>query len=227
MKYAFKNDLSIKQAAVELKVMTETLAEELLDPLMLTDVSKSAAITQRMEQLHKKVIKSKIASIELTTRQKIFEVIAAVVLADSVIAKEEQLIVYVASEALQLEITKDEVSEILSHGSTQLEGLETLNPKDRDLIYLCATWVASADGSVAEAEEKLLDEVRDLLKLDAAKANKLRDKVRTIREERSEFVPKSEELPWWDEFERILLKAADIDEIDTTLIKEIEKAIIS
>ncbi|MEG4501779.1 lyase family protein [Microcoleus sp. F10-C6] len=211
VKYAYKNNLSIKQAVIELKVMTEALAEELLDPLMLTDASRSAAITQRMEKVQKEAIKSKIASIQPLTRQKIFEVIGSVVLADSVIAKEEELIVHVASDALQLQLSKDEISNILSRGSVELEGLDTINPKDRDLLYLCASWVASADGSVAGSEEKLLDNLRTLLNMEQAKAEQLRNQVKTIREERSEFIPKSEELPWWDEFERILVKAIEVE----------------
>jgi aspartate ammonia-lyase len=210
-KYAYKNSKSVKQSVIDLKVMPEALADELLDPLMLTDASRSAAIAQRMEKAHKEAIKSKIASIDLTTRQKIFEVIGAIVLADSVIAKEEELIVHVASDALQIEVTKDEISKILNRGSVELEDLDTINPHDRDLIYLCAAWVASADGSLAQAEEKLLDKLRTLLKMDEAKAKELSNKVTTIREERSEYIPKSEELPWWDEFERILVKAIEVD----------------
>ncbi len=68
VKYAI-NNVSIKQAVIELKVMTEALAEELLDPLMLTDATRSAAITQRMEKAQKEAIKSKIASIGSTRRR--------------------------------------------------------------------------------------------------------------------------------------------------------------
>ncbi len=209
VKYAYKNNLSIKQAVIELNVMTEALAAELLDPLMLTDSSRSAAIIQRMEQAQKEAIKAKIASVDPLTRRKIFEVIGAVVLADSVIAKEEELIINIASDALQINLSKDEISHILSQGAVELEGLDTINPQDRQLVYLCACWVASADGSIAESEDQLLDKLRTLLQMDQAKADDLRNKVKTIREERSEFIPKSEELPWWDEFKRILVKAIE------------------
>lgn len=211
VKYAYKNNLSIKQAVVDLKVMTEAIASELLDPLMLTDVNRSAAIANQMEKAQQAQIKSRIASIDVSTRQKIFEVMAAVVLADSILAKEEELIMHVASDALQLQISKDEVSRILHRGSIAIEGLDTLRVQDRNIIYLCAAWVASVDGSIAEAEEKLLDEIRILLKFNESQAEELQNRVKTIRDEKSEFIPKSEELPWWDEFDRILLKAIEVE----------------
>lgn len=209
-KYAYQNNLSIKQAAVELNMMSQSVADELLDPLMLTDVSRSASIMHKMLAHRKELVKSVIAAINPDTRQKIFDVIAALILANTVLIKEEELICHIALNALQLQLSQDKINEILYRGYVEAEGLSTLTARDKYLIYLCAVWVAHVDDSITAVEERLLDEIRSSLELDESKAQQLGEKVKVTREERTKFIPRCEELPWWDEFENVLLKALDI-----------------
>ncbi len=209
-KHAFSTGKTIKESVIELNIMSEDLANELLDPLKLTVPTQSCEIPQRVAAAYKEATKAKIACIDLNTRQKIFEVITAVVLADSVIAKEEELIVYIASEALQLTISKDEIAQMLKTPVQPLSDLGKLNPADSKLIYSCAIWVALSDGSFDESEHQLIDKLQVAIGLEEKQAHDIYNKIVAIQKENSLYVPKSEELPWWDQFEQILVNALEL-----------------
>ncbi|MEO1655889.1 MAG: lyase family protein, partial [Bacteroidota bacterium] len=101
-KYAHRRNLSIKQAAVSLKILPPELAEELLDPYMLTDVDKSVEIINRMAARQKEEIQKVIQNISQQTRENIFEVMYRMTLADQKLSKEEEIVMRIIAEALHL-----------------------------------------------------------------------------------------------------------------------------
>lgn len=56
-KYAYENNVSIKEAVLAMNLMDEKVADEMLDPLMLTDVSKSSSLLTKIT-LTKEIKKS-------------------------------------------------------------------------------------------------------------------------------------------------------------------------
>lgn len=208
-KYAYENDVSIKQAVVSLNMMPESLADELLDPLMLTDVTRSVGIIARLIEQQQAKTKALVSSIDLVTRKKILDVMISMAWADGKLAQEEELVMQVVADALQLNMNPEEVTKKLHAGSVPLEDADQMSPRYRELLYLCAAWLAFADEEEAAQEKQLLEEVGVTLKIDESKAHELRDRIIKLRQEKAEFVPKSEELPWWEEFERLLSMAVE------------------
>lgn len=203
-KYAYQNDVSIKQAVVRLNIMPESLADELLDPLMLTDVTRSVGIIERLIEQRQAKTKALVTSIDLATRHKILDVMIAMAWADGRLAQEEELVMQVVADALQLNMNSEEVTKKLTAGSVSLEGVEKMSQQDCELLYLCAAWLAFADNEEASEEKQMLEEVGVTLKIDESKAQELRDRLIKLRQEKAEFVPQSEKFPWWEEFERLL-----------------------
>jgi aspartate ammonia-lyase len=207
-KYAYQNDLSIKQAAVELKVLSQEMADELLDTQMLTDVKRSVDITNRMAQKQKQKTTDLIGSISPETREIIFEVMMQMIWADNILSKEEEIVMKVMAEALQLDKKLVlEITEAENFLTQPIEGLEDLSEDDAELVYLCGAWLAEIDDEIAQEELVLLDNIRKQLNIQTSKAEKLKKKVKEIRQKKTELIPQWEASPWWEEFERLLVDA--------------------
>ncbi|MDX2306517.1 MAG: aspartate ammonia-lyase [Microscillaceae bacterium] len=208
-KYAHQHNLSIKQAAIDLDILTPELAEELLDPHMLTDASRSVEIINRMAEKQKEKVDKVIQTIPLDTRENIFEVMLKMTLADQKLSQEEEIVMKIIAEALQL---GDKVAEISLNSGEQvyLNDLALMNERDRELTYICAAWVSEIDDDIAGEEIALLEEIRTQLNIDKRRAGFLKKKVHQIHKDDSSLVPQWEESPWWEEFERLLVKAISL-----------------
>ncbi|WP_081413663.1 aspartate ammonia-lyase [Eisenibacter elegans] len=210
-KYAYENDLSIKQAAIDLGVLSPELAEELLDPVMLTDVSRSMEITNRLATLQKQKTKDSIGAIALHTRQQIFEVMLRMAWADGTLAQEELLVMEIAAEALQLQLSHEALAQALAKGIQPLTQLHTLqHTEDAAKVYLFAAWLAHVDDELAESEVALLHEIRAILQLDQAKAEALEQLAHEIKYEEAALIPQWENSPWWEQFEQLLVRVAQM-----------------
>lgn len=224
VKYAYQNNTTLKQAVIELGIMPEKLADEILDPSALSDVEQSTKIAHRLLEEQKTKIDSLVANLSLLTRQKVFDALINVAWVDGSLAKEESLIMEVVANALQLGMTADDVSRELQRGSRNLEGLNTLSTRDQELIYLCASWLSQADQEVAPKEFELLKQLQTSLGISDSRGKVLSQKVEKIRTEKAEFVPQWEDLPWWEEFKTLLSRALDlanIGELDVFTRQEI------
>jgi len=210
VKYAYKNNTSLKQAVIELGIMPEKLAEEILDPIALSDVKRSTQIAHRLLEEQKIKIDSLVANVSLLTRQKVFDALINMAWVDGSLAKEESLVMEVVANALQLGMTGDEVASDLERGPRELEGLDALSSRDRELIYLCVSWLSEADNEVAAKEVELLKELQASLGISDTRTEVLEQRVKKIRTEKAEFVPQWEDLPWWEEFKTILAQALDL-----------------
>lgn len=206
-KHAHKNRLSIKEAAISLNILSEELAEELLDPMMLTDASRSVEIINKMAEKQKAKTQEIIREISPTTRQNIFEVMVKMTWADNVITKEEAMVMEVTAEALQLDLELAEITESITQNEIELENLHAMSEADRELTYTCAAWLAEVDEDIAQEELQLLEEIREELGISEERAETLQQNVQEIRQQKADLVPQWEQFPWWEEFERLLIQA--------------------
>ncbi|WP_414577844.1 lyase family protein [Anabaena sp. CCY 9402-a] len=210
VKYAYQNNTTLKQAVVELGIMPEKLADEILDPSALSNVERSTKVAHQLLQEQKTKIDSLVANLSLSTRQKVFDALINMAWVDGSLAKEESLVMEVVANALQLGLTADEVSRELQRSSRNLEGLDAISSRDRELIYLCTSWLSQTDKEVAIKELEVLKQLQTSLGISDTRAEVLEQRVTKIRTEKAEFVPQWEDLPWWEEFKTVLVRALDL-----------------
>jgi aspartate ammonia-lyase len=204
-KYAEENNLSIKQAAIALKIMTESLAEELFDPLTLTDVTKSVRMIDLVIEEQRAKTQQLIGGVDLNNRQKILDLMIKMAWEDGKITSEEALAIEVVSDALQLDLKHEEVKEGLKTCPViPLEGIDGMSARDRERLYICGAWLALMYQEEAADKSKLLAELGMILKIDEHKAKELRDNIIKVRQEKPEFMPQSEEYNCLNEFEQLL-----------------------
>ncbi len=208
-KYAHQQNLTIKEAAIALEILSPEMAEELLDTHMLTDADRSVEIISRMAEKQKAQTKELIQGIPLATRQKIFDVMLRMTWADEVLTTEEESVMKVIAEALQLDTILSQISEG-GLSTPPPQEFSHLTHQDQELTYICAAWLSEVDDDIAEQELALLEEIREQLGIHPQRAQELGEEVHRIRQEKAELVPQWEESPWWEEFERLLLQAMRI-----------------
>lgn len=208
-KYAHQQNLSIKKASIELGVLNEETANELLNPMMLTDAKRSVEIMHRLAEIQKSKTHQLIQNIAPQTRQKIYEVMHRMTWADKSVSKEEAIVMEVIAEALQLEnmhlIGTDE-----DFGQNWADDLALISTEDKDLIFICAAWISAVDDEIANEELSFLEELKSSLQIQPKRAEELKMNIHKIRNEKNLLVPQWEASPWWEEFERLLIQALDI-----------------
>jgi aspartate ammonia-lyase len=77
-------------------------------------------------------------------------------------------------------------------------------------VYLFAAWLAHVDDELAESEVALLHEIRAILQLDQAKAEALEQLAHEIKYEEAALIPQWENSPWWEQFEQLLVRVAQM-----------------
>lgn len=210
-KQAHKENTTVKDAAIKLGIISPELAEEILDPVMLTDINRSSQIINQLAAQQKAKTKERIQEIPKRTRKKIFDVMLRMAWADGNLAQEEILVMEIAADALQLDMRRGDVTEAIKNKPKKLGKFSNLENKDKALIYMSAAWLASVDDNIAVSEVELLDEIREALDLDDKNAFEMSRAVKRIREEKAELVPQWEDFPWWEELESLLDKVLDME----------------
>lgn len=146
-----------------------------------------------------------IDAIAMDTRRILLEVLMHMAWADRQITPEEKQAAQAAAIALGLVLPGDR--DITSNDRTPmaLDDLDvgSLAPRDRELVYVCASWMSIADADEAEAERALLERLGDRLGLDDARRDALRERARALRERQI-----SERSSWWRAFDRLVVEAA-------------------
>jgi tellurite resistance protein len=146
-----------------------------------------------------------IDAVSVAARRALLEVMMQVAWADREIAPEERQAAQAAAMALGLVLPGEQDVTATDHAPPSIEELDTvgLGPRDRDLVYVCAEWMALAD-SVQQAEEKeLLSRLRARLHVDEARAAELQTLARTLHEKQV-----VERGSWWRAFDRLVVEAA-------------------
>ncbi len=201
--HAREHGSSIRQAAVLLGVMDEETANELLDPLTLTDADLSATVLDRMVDRRRAEIRTLISGLSSQLRSSLLIVAVAMAQADGNIAPQEVSALNVIAEALQMPLEHDLTTTVILPAN-----LATMDLSARELVYSCAQWIALADHNVDADEHSLLSNLRVELKLDAETVSNLRAKITDIHKSRHEYVHRFDALPWWEEFADLIASFA-------------------
>jgi aspartate ammonia-lyase len=194
---------SIKDAVVALGIAPLQTAERLLDPVLLTDAARSSTLLDTM------VAEQRARTVELVTglspevRLAVFHAASAVAHADRELSHQEQQALAVVADALGLVDAPPAPA-----GGLPVD-LDQLSSADRELVYACVAWLAGADSVTAAAETELLGQLRSALQLDDQTAGSLQAKVDQLRAQRRRYLPRSEQLPWWEEFGELLHRLHD------------------
>jgi aspartate ammonia-lyase len=189
--HAAEHGITIKQAVIDLGIASESTAERLLDPVVLTDARRSATLLDDMVAQQQARTTETVRSLSPTARQAIYHAAAAVARADEEISHQEELALEVVAEALHL----DAVPAVMPDG---------LNAQEQELTYACAAWLAGADSVTARAETELLAQLRDSLDISPPTAARLQADIDALRAARRQYLPRSEQLPWWEEFGELI-----------------------
>jgi aspartate ammonia-lyase len=205
--HAADHDMSIKDAVTELGIAPRATAERLLDPVVLTDAARSSTLLDSMVAEQRARTAELVGSLSPQVRLAVLHTTAAVARADDVVSRQEEQAVEVVADALGFADSPQAPTEDLPAAFDGLSGPE------RELVYACGAWLAGADSVTDAAEAELLGRLRAALRLDESTADALQAKVDTLRLARSRYLPRSEQLPWWEEFGELLrrLSAEAVD----------------
>jgi aspartate ammonia-lyase len=196
--HAAEHGVSVKDAVVELGIAPRETADRLLDPVLLANPARSAALLDSMTAEQRSRTAELVRGLSDQTRLAIFRTTVAVARADAVVVRQEQQALAVVAEALGLAGTP------LPPGTDLPEELGELSRPDRELVYACAAWLAGADSVTDATEAELLDLLASRLRLTEANAEELQGKVTALRSESRQYLASSDELPWWEEFGELL-----------------------
>ena len=145
-----------------------------------------------------------IDAIRSEARATLYEVLVCMAWADRKIAPDEREAIKAAAITLGLVTPRDDVLDALERGAVPLEELpfEWLTQREKELTYLCASWMVLADGEAALDETMLLEKMRTMLKVDERRAAWLRQRALSMRTQ----TPPS--TSWWREFDTLVVDAA-------------------
>ncbi len=146
-----------------------------------------------------------IDAVSVAARRALLEVMMQVAWADREIAPEERQAAQAAAMALGLVLPGEKDVTESDHTPPSLESLDfsALSDRDRDLVYVCAEWMAQAD-SVEQAEEvELLARLRAKLSVDETRAVDLRGIAVALHAKQV-----VERGSWWRAFDRLVMEAA-------------------
>jgi len=187
--HAARNNTSIADAVVELGIASRATADRLLDPVVLTDGRASSVLLDEMVDEERRRTEALLAGLSPEVRHAMLAAAGAVARADSEVSSQEGHALAVVADAL--DITPDGRDPFASLGLSQNE---------RELVYSCAAWLASADSVTEAAESHLLARFAEALELDDRTVSALQARITTLTAERRAYLPRSEQLPWWEEF---------------------------
>ena len=124
--------------------------------------------------------------------------------ADRKLAEEEIAAARAVAIALGLPGGSELLDDAVQLGTQRLETLplEELGPREAELTYLCAAWMALADLEEAPSERTLLEELRLRLRITPARASWLHDRAQKLRKETPATVS------FWREFDALVVGAA-------------------
>jgi aspartate ammonia-lyase len=200
--HAANNGTSIREAATALGIMSPAAARRLLDPAVLTDAGRSAALVEQMLAEEQARAARAITGLSLPVRRAILNVAGTVARADGEVSSQERQVLEVVGEALHLEPAAAGIDDAV--GDALDIDAEALTPDDRRLVYACGAWLAGADGVLEDREATILDRLREALALDTDAIGTIQGIVDQLRGDRREYLPRSEALPWWEDFAELL-----------------------
>lgn len=142
--------------------------------------------------------------IGIEARQVLLEVMMSVAWADRELAPEERQAASAAAMSMGLVMPGDRDLTSPERKPVRPEELDVsaLHDRDREVVYLCASWMAQADSVEDPEETELLARIRTRLGLSEARAAWLAARARDLRKTQT---PGSS---WWRSFDKLVVEAA-------------------
>lgn len=143
-------------------------------------------------------------AISAEARAVLLEALMSVAWADRALAQEERSAAQAAALGLGLVLPGDRALTSPERRPVQPEELavEGLNTRDRELIYLCAAWMALADEVEDPSETKVLERLQARFALDDARSRTLKERAKELRDRQPPGAS------WWRAFDRLVVEAA-------------------
>jgi aspartate ammonia-lyase len=146
-----------------------------------------------------------IDAIGVEARHVLLEVMMTVAWADRQLQPEERQAAAAAAMALGLVLPGDRDMISADRRPVPPEELDVaaLGRRDREIVYLCAAWMAMADTVEAPEETHVLTRLRTRLGLDEDRARRLERCAVELRE--AQAISKA---TWWRSFDKLVVEAA-------------------
>lgn len=152
-----------------------------------------------------------IDAIGIEARRVLLEVMMSVAWADREIAPEERQAARAAAMSMGLVMPGDNDVTSVDRRPVPPEELDVapLRERDRELVYVCAAWMAMADTVEDPGETDLLGRLRARLDLSEGRASFLKERATELH--KAQVASKA---TWWRSFDRLVVEAAR--ELETT-----------
>ncbi len=146
-----------------------------------------------------------IDAIGMGARQVLLEVMMAVAWADEELVPEERQAASAAAMSLGLVMPGDRDLTSPERKPVPPEELDVagLAGHDRELVYLCAAWMALADQVEDPEETDLLVRIRARLEVGEARAKWLKARALELRKQQT-----ATKATWWRSFDKLVVEAA-------------------
>jgi aspartate ammonia-lyase len=148
---------------------------------------------------------SAIDAIGIEARQVLLEVMMSVAWADRELAPEERQAANAA--ALALGLVNPGERDVIAPERRPIPideiDVSSLKDRDRELVYLCAAWMAMADTIEQTEETELLVRMRKKLGIDETRGAWLKARAVELRQKQT-----VERASWWRAFDRLVVEAA-------------------
>jgi uncharacterized membrane protein YebE (DUF533 family) len=144
-------------------------------------------------------------AISADAREILLEALMSVAWADRTLADEERRAAQAAALGLGLVLPgeRDLTSPDRKPVPPEQLDVSRLDARDRELIYLCASWMALADEVEDPSETKILERLQAQFELDDERSRWLKERAADLREQQ----PPSG-TSWWRAFDRLVVGAA-------------------
>jgi uncharacterized tellurite resistance protein B-like protein len=143
-------------------------------------------------------------AISADAREILLEALMSVAWADRTLAEEERKAAQAAALGLGLVLPGDRDLTSPDRRPVPPEQLDLsrLNTRDRELIYLCASWMALADEVEDPSETRILERLQASFGLADERSRWLKERASELRERQP---PTGS---WWRAFDRLVVEAA-------------------
>ena len=146
-----------------------------------------------------------IDAVSMQARGILLEVMMHVAWADRQLMPEERQAAQAASIALGLVLPSERDLTSPDRKPVPLDELDvgSLVSRDRELVFLCASWMAMADNEEQSEETEVLGRVGERLGLQAPDQARLMERARELRDRQT-----TDRTSWWRAFDKLVVEAA-------------------
>ena len=146
-----------------------------------------------------------IDAIGVEARQVLLEVMMSVAWADRDLAHEERQAAQAAAMSLGLVMPGDRDLTSPDRKPVPPEELDVsaLGSREREMVYLCAAWMAMADQVEDPEETALLERIQRCLEIAPDRGAWLKERAIALRESQA-----AERATWWRSFDKLVVSAA-------------------